>query len=218
MDIYRPLIKLINDVKIEPDLNQISKEGIGWVKSGEQQNKHYQFKSSLAVDGIDNVISILEELERGHLQEIDFFEFTACPGGCIGGPLNVENRFIAQVALEKISNQLSMSSIEESLSTEELLQNYKEGEYNISKLIKPRPNSKLDNDIKKAINKLDSLEREESRLPGLDCTACGAPSCRGLAEDIVNGLAKREDCIILLKKKVKRLSQDIMGLVKSEEI
>ncbi|SEM59105.1 4Fe-4S dicluster domain-containing protein [Candidatus Frackibacter sp. WG12] len=62
MDIYRPLIKLINDVKIEPDLNQISKEGIGWVKSGEQQNKHYQFKSSLAVDGIDNVISILEEL------------------------------------------------------------------------------------------------------------------------------------------------------------
>ncbi|SEM59125.1 Putative Fe-S cluster [Candidatus Frackibacter sp. WG12] len=111
-----------------------------------------------------------------------------------------------------------MSSIEESLSTEELLQNYKEGEYNISKLIKPRPNSKLDNDIKKAINKLDSLEREESRLPGLDCTACGAPSCRGLAEDIVNGLAKREDCIILLKKKVKRLSQDIMGLVKSEEI
>ena len=36
--------------------------------------------------------------------------------------------------------------------------------------------------------------REE--LPGIDCGACGAPSCRAFAEDVVRGTAKREECVI----------------------
>ena len=34
-------------------------------------------------------------------------------------------------------------------------------------------------------------------LPGIDCGACGAPSCEALAEDVVRGQAKVNACIFL---------------------
>src|SRR5699024_1958814 len=34
-------------------------------------------------------------------------------------------------------------------------------------------------------------------LPGLDCGACGAPSCEALAEDVVRGAAQVSDCVLL---------------------
>ena len=46
---------------------------------------------------------------------------------------------------------------------------------------------------------LESKEKIYQQLGGLDCGSCGSPSCRALAEDIVKGKAKKEDCIIVLK-------------------
>ena len=34
-------------------------------------------------------------------------------------------------------------------------------------------------------------------LPGLDCGACGAPSCEALAEDVVRGTGQVTDCVLL---------------------
>ncbi|EKD32577.1 MAG: hypothetical protein ACD_77C00048G0006, partial [uncultured bacterium] len=40
--------------------------------------------------------------------------------------------------------------------------------------------------------------RELKKLfPGIDCGACGAPSCEALAEDIVKGHAEISSCIFL---------------------
>ena len=50
----------------------------------------------LAVDGIHNVISILEEVEYERLRDIEFIEANSCTGGCIGGPLTVANRYSAK--------------------------------------------------------------------------------------------------------------------------
>ena len=33
-------------------------------------------------------------------------------------------------------------------------------------------------------------------LPGIDCGACGAPSCRAFAEDIIRGRADISSCVI----------------------
>ena len=44
------------------------------------------------------------------------------------------------------------------------------------------------------------MERARSimcHLPGIDCAACGAPSCQALAEDMVNGQARMSDCIFI---------------------
>ena len=36
-----------------------------------------------------------------------------------------------------------------------------------------------------ALQKMELLETLQKDLPGLDCGSCGAPTCRALAEDIV---------------------------------
>ncbi|SJZ67419.1 [Fe-Fe] hydrogenase large subunit C-terminal domain-containing protein [Selenihalanaerobacter shriftii] len=213
MDIYRPLIKFLNDVEANPKLQRASKKGVNWVISGGQKALCQKCNKSLAVDGIDNVISVLKELERGHLQEVEFFEFAACPGGCIGGPLNFKNRFISQSIIKDISEDLSKDGLSDLINKQKIINNYSQGKYSISKILKPSSCDRLDNNIKKAINKLDKLEKIEDKLPGLNCTACGAPSCRALAEDIINDSAQIEDCIIILKKKINKLSQQINDLV-----
>ncbi|QIB26608.1 (Fe-S)-binding protein [Caloranaerobacter azorensis] len=54
---------------------------------------------------------------------------------------------------------------------------------------------KLDENIVEAIRKIEEIKKLTNLLPGLDCGSCGAPSCRALAEDIVRGYGKIEDCI-----------------------
>lgn len=48
-----------------------------------------------------------------------------------------------------------------------------------------------------------------SRLPGLDCGSCGAPSCRAMAEDVVKGLAKETDCIFILREQVRNVADTL---------
>lgn len=45
----------------------------------------------LAVDGIHNVLDLLEEVDDGRLAGVDYIEALACPAGCVGGPATVEN-------------------------------------------------------------------------------------------------------------------------------
>ena len=63
----------------------------------------------MAVDGIDNVIRMLEEIEDGRLPEADFMELRACTQGCVGGCLNVENPFGARMRLKKLMRDLPVS-------------------------------------------------------------------------------------------------------------
>jgi Na+-translocating ferredoxin:NAD+ oxidoreductase RNF subunit RnfB len=55
----------------------------------------------------------------------------------------------------------------------------------------------LDPDRKVAIEKINKLEQLLKILPGIDCAACGSPTCRALAEDIVQGRAEPTWCIFL---------------------
>ena len=50
------------------------------------------------------------------------------------------------------------------------------------------------------------VEELTKHFPGIDCGACGAPSCSALAEDIIKGEAKETDCIYVLWDYVKRIS------------
>jgi len=50
-------------------------------------------------------------------------------------------------------------------------------------------------DFTKAIEKMKQIEEITAKLRGLDCGSCGAPNCRALAEDIVQGKAKLDDCV-----------------------
>ena len=53
----------------------------------------------------------------------------------------------------------------------------------------------LDTDIAIALKKMEEINAIFKILPGIDCGACGSPSCYALAEDIVQNRAKISDCI-----------------------
>ena len=54
---------------------------------------------------------------------------------------------------------------------------------------------KYDKDITKAIEKMERAKELETLLPGIDCGACGAPSCEALSADIVRDKASLDNCI-----------------------
>ena len=46
------------------------------------------------------------------------------------------------------------------------------------------------------------IQNLRSTLPGLDCGACGAPTCRAFAEDVVQGKAKPSECVLTLRDRM----------------
>ncbi|MDI6601983.1 MAG: [Fe-Fe] hydrogenase large subunit C-terminal domain-containing protein [Thermoanaerobacteraceae bacterium] len=182
---------------------QSSTEGIGWAISG-GESKAAQIENSLYVDGIHNCIEVLREIELGKLNDIEFFEGLACPGGCIGGPLTVENLYVSKNRIKKL-----MDSIPECKHTPEILEIANPDLFRMEKEIGSTSSLTLDEDIGKAIEKLTMIDQIVPTLPGLDCGACGAPTCKALAEDIVRGWASEMDCIFILKKKISTLAKEV---------
>ena len=63
-----------------------------------------------------------------------------------------------------------------------------------------------------SLARLNQVERLVRKLPGLDCGSCGAPTCKALAEDIVRGEAREEDCVYQLKDSLHKLSVEASTL------
>lgn len=152
---------------------------------------------SLAIDGIYNVIEFLEKIETEEISDIDFLELRACDESCAGGVLTTGNRFLT---VERLHKRVEESNEIDAKGTNHVL-NYKE--YLRDKMaiseINPRSMMKLDEDMSKAMKKMERSNRLMCFLPGIDCGSCGAPSCQALAEDIVQGKAAISHCIFLQK-------------------
>lgn len=193
-EIYYKVMKIIDKVEPKKQLQISTGKGIGWGRVG-GQSYAMEIEDYIAVDGIEEVIKVLESMELGKLESLDFFEGYACINGCVGGPLNVENTFIGKNRIRKLTNLYGMNepiNIDIELTPENM-------EWDLP--IEPMPIFKLDKDFKKALEKMSQIEELTQKLPGVNCGACGAPTCRVLAEDIVNGFAKFEDCIFMKKDK-----------------
>ena len=152
-------------------------------------------KAYLGVDGIENVIKILDEIENEQLKDIQYVECLACINGCVGGPLTVENSFVARNRIRRLSEKYPQKK------ELNLNQNIKEFLFT-RQIFRCR---KLDDDLIAAIEKMEKIDDIYEQLPKLDCGACGSPTCRSLAEDIVLGFSNLDDCIVLFRDKVKHL-------------
>ncbi len=204
-DIYIKMISALNAAGETDNESLAGFEGIRWANSG-GESVALGTDKFLAVDGINNVNAILEAVENDQLEDVEFIEALACPGGCIGGPLTVENVYVAKNRLNKHVNDAKNEG-----GTDERQEHPDEDLVWTSEL-EHKPVMKLDDDFSVAMKKLEELEIINNQLPGLDCGACGAPSCRALAEDIVRGNANETDCIFKLREKVRDLASQMMEL------
>jgi hypothetical protein len=145
----------------------------------------------MAIDGITNVVKVLEQLETGSIPEIDFLELRSCDQGCAGGILLSGNRFLTVERLERRARKYPRSHENNPDLPEKscILEKMK-----VDPFLPERVFS-LDKDLEKAVNKMATVERIVRLLPAIDCGACGAPTCRALAEDIVLERARMTDCI-----------------------
>lgn len=180
-----------------------SRHGLRWALSGGETLALGE-TNTLAVDGVHDVVSMLEELELGRLEGVDFIEAQACPGGCLGGPLTVTNHFVSYARLKALTQKLTADHITDCSHVASMV--------SLPHSISPRPILPLDSDVTTSIRRMEKLELLLEGLPGLDCGACGAPNCRALAEDIVRGLANETDCIIKLRERVKKLAEEMVDL------
>ena len=213
IDIYGLLVgQLSQPQMLESEGNTASVYGVGWANSGGESTAA-GMDNSLAVDGIDNVIKVLEEIENNKLTDLQFFEGLACPGGCVGGPLAFENPFVAHARIRQISGKIKNTR----LPSEYARQYIDDGTVDFKEPIQPRPVMKIDDDMVTAMHKLEQIEEITQRLPGLDCGSCGSPSCRAMAEDIVRGDAKEIDCIFKLRDKVTSLAEQMVELTNQDK-
>ena len=59
----------------------------------------------------------------------------------------------------------------------------------------PRSMLILDEDRKKAFEKMEKIEKMKEHLPQIDCGVCGAPTCEAFATDVVCGQADLHQCV-----------------------
>jgi iron only hydrogenase large subunit-like protein len=213
-DIYGQLLTALQEVREEEDLQKATGAGIGWaVKGGEirelEPRRWLQGdKESIVVDGIKNVINVLDEIENGKLRNVEFVEARSCPEGCVGGALTVADRYVSRGRIRKLMLRNKKESI---VNREEVVKLFKEGYYFFEKRLRPKPFAgRLDPDPLKAVEKMRLRDEIHASLPGLDCGACGAPNCRALADDVVQGRAEVTDCIFKWREGVKDLAKEVM--------
>ena len=185
--------------------------GIKWSMAGGEQAA-VQAANYLTVDGIRNVQKVLEEADMNRLQGIDFLELQACDGGCVGGFLNIQNRFQARVQLRWLMKEQGIVSapLERPMpfSSEEL--EVKE------QIIAPDPTNTgaFAPGLEEAIRIMKQYDAVLERLPGLDCGSCGSPTCKALAEDVALNKALEIDCIFKLREKIMLLADEVLVLSK----
>ena len=192
-DIY---FLLIGEMKQDNEIKSLCESGIigiGWASSGGESTAIFN-EDYLAADGIDNIIRVLDQIENGNIPALKFIELNACPGGCVGGVMAMENPFVAKARLQSLRRYLPVS---QNFIDDET---YIPEDYLFNALPEYQPINRLGDSIAQSMRMMADIQKLKADLPGIDCGACGAPSCRAFAEDIVKGKAQTSVCPIMKGK------------------
>ena len=189
-DVYFQLINAMERTDTVETLSASGRIGVSWAASGGEASALMN-DSYLAADGIENVIRVLDQIENGNIAQLEYVELNACPGGCVGGVLTVQNPFIARARLRMLRRLMPVSRNRVTADD-----NYIPAEYFFEEMPEYRPISRLSNNIAKSMRMMADIQSLRATLPGLDCGACGAPTCRAFAEDVVRGTATVDDCLV----------------------
>ncbi|MBQ5991351.1 MAG: 4Fe-4S binding protein [Clostridia bacterium] len=202
-DIYFRVLSRMDRAKIPDITSESGMIGMSWSSSGGEasalMNDHY-----LAADGIENIIRVLDDIEMGHFPDLKFVEMNACPGGCVGGVMAVENPYIARVRIRSLQRYMPVAQNHVILGENDPIppevMTVEPGEYSSAEI--------LGADRMQSFRMMAEIERIYKQLPGMDCGSCGAPTCRAHAEDVVRGESKLDDCVIRMRELLRELERD----------
>ena len=180
-EVYFPLLEELNKLTDKSatieDLALAGKLGVSWGASSGEANG-LKTDNYLSADGIENVISVLNDLEHDRLMGLDFVELYACNLGCVGGSMNIESPFLARTRLRKLRNAMN----ERPMAVTDFSAYKRKEPYESNNVFR------LDENRMEAMRKTMRVKEIASALPGINCGSCGAPNCIALAEDLVRGI------------------------------
>ena len=107
-DVYFELIGAMRKTDLPATSSKTGMVGLSWASSGGEASSLLNDRY-LAADGIENVIRVLEDIEIESHPNLTFVELNACPGGCVGGVMAVENPYLCRVRLRNIKRYLPVS-------------------------------------------------------------------------------------------------------------
>ena len=153
----------------------------------------------LAIDGMENVIAALRELEQGRIHNC-FLEMSACPGSCINGPVMEKHRkSLVGGSLEVGSYAGPVDFPIPQPEPEQLKKQF-------------TPRTKLA-DQPSEFQLQEILKRMGKTKPSdeLNCGSCGYNTCREKAIAIYQGKADISMCLPFLKDKAESFSLNIIN-------
>ena len=175
--------------------------GVSWAIDGGESaalmSSHY-----LSAGGIENVMNVLEEIEEKKFKRLHFVELRACDAGCVGGILTVKNPFMAKARTQILRKYLpvSMNHLETDGIPSEML---------FGASINAVEGMKLSDNLFDALAIMQKIDGIEKKLPGLDCGACGSPSCKTFAEDVALGYSNENDCVFIMRDQVQHFAKQM---------
>ena len=202
-DIYFALLNVMKRSEAPRHSSRSGMIGISWASSGGESAAIFNDKY-LATDGIENVERVLEQIDNGNISQLEFIELCACPGGCVGGTMTVENPFIAKARLNSLRRYLPVS-----LNFPSDNNSYIPNDCFFNDIPAYRPITMLGKNLGESMKMMADIQKIRETLPGIDCGSCGAPTCRAFAEDVVKGTATPEQCVIMMKKKLEEYLKNI---------
>lgn len=154
-------------------------------------------KRSYSIDGIQNVMDFLDKLENDEVEGVEFLELRACDQSCAGALFSCDNRFLCGERMYSRARKAAERERNGEMPRDKEMDKYKDYllEQSMAKPATARSMMILDNDISKALEKMEHIEKLKNILPRVDCGLCGAPTCEAFSTDVVCGNACLNECI-----------------------
>ena len=168
----------------------------GILKTMSQNMEGYTY---LAVDGVENCISALKDIESGRVHKC-FIEMSACVGSCIGGPVMEKyHRSSAVKDYISVSNYAGEKDFE--VSQPKAIELRKSYEFIERKAAQP-----TEIEIGNVLRQMGKYKPSQE----LNCGSCGYNTCREKAIAVCQGKAEISKCLPSLKDKAESFSDTIV--------
>ena len=168
----------------------------GILKSMFLPRKDYSY---LALDGTEDCIAALREIEKGNLRNC-FIEMSACRGSCVGGPVMEKYHCSPVSNYNQVASYAKCEDFDVApVSPEEI---YREHDFIGTSRAMP-----TQSEIEAILKKIGKLKPEDE----LNCGSCGYNTCREKAIAVYQGKADLNMCLPYLKDKAESFSDNIIS-------
>ncbi len=117
--------------------------------------------------------------------------------------MTIENPFIAKTRLQTGRRYLPVSR--NHLSADE---QFVPEEYFLNTFPSYTPINRLSNNMGESMRMMSQIQQIRQTLPGIDCGACGSPTCRAFAEDLVRGKISPDSKCVDLENKHNKIGME----------